>query len=91
MYSVTASFSTNDYEKVTGRFSSRRHNATTFNDADAHHVDQRIVIVGIVELYLSADVRDSDAVSVVRYSLDYARNQVPGAIGARVPESQGVK
>ena len=39
MYSVTASLCTDDYEKVAGRFGTCRHNASAFDDADAHHID----------------------------------------------------
>ena len=44
---------------------SRRHYATVFDDADAHYVDQWVVVERLVELHLAADVWHSDAVAVV--------------------------
>ena len=52
-------------------------------DADGHRVDEDVAVVGRVEIDLSADRRDSDAIAVAADARDDARDEMPhlGMIG----------
>ncbi len=55
-------------------------------DTEAEGVDQRVAVIGIVEVHLAADGRDADAIAVVRDTGDDAGEQAPvlGDRGRRV-------
>ena len=56
--------------------------------ADAHRVDEAVGGVGVVEDDLAADVRHSDAVAVVAYTADRAREVVVGGAEAQAVEQR---
>ena len=59
--------------------------------ADAHRVDQRVVLVGVVELDLAAHVGHADAVAVGANTRHHAREQVPLAVVVQLAEAQRVE
>ena len=67
MYAVAASLRAHYDEQISRRIGSGGHDYPAFDYADAHHVDKRVVVVGEIEHYLTADVWHSDAIAVVGY------------------------
>ena len=59
--------------------------------ADAHRVDQRVVLVGVVELDLAAHVGHADTVAVGANAGHHAGEQVPLAVVVQLAEAQRVE
>ena len=60
-------------------------------EAQAHRVDQAVLLVGALEVDLPADGRDADRVAVVADARDHALEQVARALGVELAEAQRVE
>ena len=60
-------------------------------EADAHRVDEAVLLVGSLEVDLAADRRDPDRVAVVADPGDHVVEQVTRALGVELAEPQRVE
>src|SRR5437870_603006 len=91
--SVAAGIRSHEHQAVAGAFGPSPHELIGSHEADAHRVDQRVVHIAILEIDLTADGWDSDAVAVTAYAGDNAFDVSPRFLGRtktqRVEKSDG--
>ncbi len=56
-------------------------------DADRHRIDQNILVIAGVKIYLATHDRDTKAIAVIADPLDHAGHQVFGVGELRVAEA----
>ena len=81
-------------DRVAGAFGAAAFDLVVADDAEAEGVDERVAVVGFVEIDFAADGRDADAVAVVRDAGDDAGEEAAvrarlGRIGLRWGRSGG--
>src|SRR5207237_2037949 len=79
--SVAAGIRSHEHQAVAGAFGPGPHELIGSHEADAHRVDQRVVHIAILEIDLTADGWDSDAVAVTAYAGDNAFDVSPRFLG----------
>ena len=88
---VLARGTAHDVHRVarTARF--RRNDVVRLHDADRHGVDERIRLVAGVEIHLSPDHGDAEAVAVIADALHHAGQQPARAVLREVAEPEAVE
>src|SRR5208282_4310127 len=91
MDAITAGLGADIYYRVADASGGGEEDAVGGGDADGHGVDQRIAIIGRVEVDLTADGRDADAVAVAANAAHDAIHQPLRHRVVRSAEAQRVK
>src|SRR2546427_2971083 len=90
-YAVPAGVGADEVDRVAGPRAAGPGDAPDRRDADAHRVDERVLVVCGIEADVPGDVRDAQTVAVERDAADDSAGQVARAGLRRIAEEQRVE
>src|SRR3990172_1511764 len=91
MDSVPACRGSYNHNQVAYAFGNGASDKVMFNDPNCHRVDQWIIGVAIIKVYLAAHCRNSKTIPVIPYPLDDVLEEISHAIILQIPETEGIQ